>query len=128
MALKRNVGFQSIRYKGGGPMLSSILHRITGLAIVLFVGTHVIASFAMQQFGSAWATSVNIVYESVYFQFVMIFVVLFHMLNGLRMIILDFWPRLLEFQREATWLQWLIFIPVYGLIAMIMVMTLLQGG
>ena len=105
MALKRNVGWQSIRYRGGGPMLSSILHRITGLSIVLFVGTHVIASFAMQQFGSDWATSINIIYESDYFQFVMIFVVFYHMLNGLRMIILDLWPKLLEFQREATWIS-----------------------
>jgi succinate dehydrogenase / fumarate reductase, cytochrome b subunit len=128
MALKRNVGLQSIRYRGGGPMLSSILHRITGLAIVLFVGTHVVASFAMQQFGSGWATGLNTIYESVYFQFVVIFVVLYHMLNGFRIIILDLWPKLLEFQREATWIQWLIFIPVYGLIVGIMFLTLLQGN
>jgi succinate dehydrogenase / fumarate reductase cytochrome b subunit len=128
MALKRNVGMQSIKYRGGGPMLSSIMHRITGLAIVLFVSTHVIASFVMQQFGSDWATSINIIYESTYFQFIVIFVVLYHMMNGLRMIILDLWPKLLEFQREATWVLWLIFIPVYSLVVIIMILTLLQGA
>lgn len=128
MALKRNVGLQSIRYRGGGPMLASILHRITGLAMVLFVGTHMVASFAMQQFGSNLATSINIIYESVYFQFLMIFVVFYHMLNGFRIIVLDLWPKLLEFQREAIWIQWLIFIPVYGLVAWIMFLALIKGS
>lgn len=128
MALKRNVGLQGIKYRGGGPMLSWVLHRITGLAIILFVGTHVLAGFFMQQFGSDWATAINVVYESVYFQFVVIFVVLFHALNGLRIIILDLWPKLLEHQREATWLQWLIFIPIYGTTVIIMILNKLKGG
>jgi succinate dehydrogenase/fumarate reductase cytochrome b subunit len=57
-----------------------------------------------------------------------IFVVYFHSLNGLRIIILDVWPKLLEYQREATWLQWLIFIPLYSLTAVIMIMFKLKGG
>ncbi len=128
MALKRNVGLRGIGYRGGGPMLSWTLHRIGGLAMVLFVGLHIAAGFFMQQFGSNWATVLNTIYESVYFQFFIVFVVYFHALNGLRIIILDIWPKLLEYQREATWLQWLIFIPLYGLTAVIMLMFKLQGG
>jgi succinate dehydrogenase / fumarate reductase cytochrome b subunit len=128
MALKRNVGLKGFTYRGGGPMLSWILHRVTGVAIVLFVGTHVIASFFMQQLGSDWATAINTVYESIYFQFVVIFIVLFHALNGLRIIILDIWPKLLEYQREATWIEWLIFIPVYGMTAVIMILNKLNGS
>ena len=128
MALKRNVGLQGFKYRGGGPMLAWALHRISGLAIVLFVGTHVIASFFMQQFGSDWGTWINTVYESVYFQFVVIFVVLYHALNGLRIILLDLWPKMLEYQREATWVQWLIFIPLYGMTVIFMIMNQLQGG
>jgi succinate dehydrogenase / fumarate reductase cytochrome b subunit len=128
MALKRNVGLRGIGYRGGAPMLSWTLHRIGGLAMVLFVGLHIAAGFFMQQFGSNWATVLNTVYESVYFQFFIIFVVYFHALNGFRIIILDIWPKLLEYQREATWLQWLIFIPLYALTAVIMIMFKLQGG
>ena len=127
MALKRNVGLKGLKYRGGRPMLAWALHRISGLAIVLFVGLHVIASFFMQQFGSDWATTINIIYESVYFQIVVIFIVLFHAINGLRIIILDLWPKALEFQREATWLQWLIFIPAYGMTVMIMILNRLSG-
>jgi len=127
MALKRNVGLKGLKYRGGGPMLAWALHRISGLAIVLFVGLHVIASFFMQQFGSDWATTINIIYESVYFQVVVIFIVLFHAINGLRIIILDLWPKALEYQREATWLQWLIFIPAYGMTVVIMILNRLSG-
>ena len=127
MALKRNVGWKGLGYKGGGPMLSWGLHRISGLAIVSFVGLHIIASFFMQQFGSDLATTWNIIYESIYFQGVIYFVVLFHVVNGLRIVILDTWPQMLEYQREATWLQWLVFIPVYGLTLFIMI-TRAAGG
>ena len=128
MALKRTVGLMGFRYRGGGPMWAWILHRASGLAIVLFVGTHILASFFMQQFGSDPATSLNIIYESAYFQIIVFFIVIYHGLNGLRIIILDTWPQLLQYQREVTWLQWLIFVPVYGLTVAVMVLGLFQGG
>ncbi len=128
MALKRNVGWRGLFYKGGGPMLTFSLHRISGLAIVTFVGLHIFASFFMQQFGSDFATTINIIYESVYFQVVVYFIVLFHVLNGLRIVILDTWPQMLEYQREATWMQWLIFIPIYGLTIFIMITRTISGS
>lgn len=128
MALKRNVGLKGLRYKGGGPMLSWALHRIGGLAMVLFIGTHILSSFFMQQTGSDLATSINIVYESVWFQVVFYFLVIFHALNGLRIILLDVWPKALEYQKEMTWLQWFIFIPLYGFIVFIMIQRALSGS
>jgi len=127
MALKRNVGLKGFSYRGGGPMLAWMLHRISGLAMVVFISLHVLAGFFMQQFGSDFWTSVNIVYESIYFQVFIYFVVFYHVLNGFRVIILDTWPKLLEYQREVTWLQWLIFIPIYGLTVFIMVQRALSG-
>jgi succinate dehydrogenase / fumarate reductase cytochrome b subunit len=128
MALKRNVGLKGLRYNGGGPMLAWLLHRIGGLVMVLFVGLHILASFFMQQYGSDWATSINIIYESMYFQFLIIFMVYFHGLNGLRIILLDFKPEYIKFQREITWLQWLIFIPLYAITVLVMVAINLRGG
>jgi len=128
VALRRNVGLKGIKYRGGGPMLAWSLHRISGLAIVIFVGLHILASFFMQQLGSDLATAVNTVYESIYFQFLVIFIVMFHALNGLRIIILDLSPKLLEYQREATWIQWAVFIPLYAMITIIMIMNQLQSG
>jgi succinate dehydrogenase / fumarate reductase, cytochrome b subunit len=129
MALKRNVGLAAgLKYRGGMPMLSWALHRIGGLAMVLFIGMHVCASFFMQQFGSTWATNINIVYESVWFQLFFVFLVYFHSLNGLRIIVLDMWPKLLQYQREVTWLEWLVFIPLYAITALIMITVKLSGA
>jgi succinate dehydrogenase / fumarate reductase cytochrome b subunit len=128
MALDRKVSFyQGLRYKGGGPMWAWILHRISGITMVGFIGLHVIASFFTQQLGSDWAININIIYESVIFQLFIVFAVLYHGLNGMRIIILDLWPKMLEYQREVTWLQWLIFIPVYGLTIFIMLQRLIAG-
>jgi succinate dehydrogenase / fumarate reductase cytochrome b subunit len=109
-------------------MIVWILHRIGGLAIILFVGMHVISSFFMQQTGSDLATLINTIYESVYFQMFIYFFVIFHALNGTRIIMMDFWPRLYEFQRELLWLEWIIFIPVYGLTLYIMIQNILTAG
>ena len=61
------------------------------------------------------------------FQIVIFFLVLFHMINGLRIIILDLWPRLIEHQREAIWLEWMVFIPIYGMAVFVIVRTALGG-
>ena len=129
MGLNRKVSLLAgLKYQGGGPMLAWILHRITGLSILLFVGLHVIASFFMQQMGSDWAIAVNTVYESWIFQIFVVFFVLFHAINGLRIIVLDFWPKFLQYQREALWLEWLIFIPIYGMTVFIIIRRGLGGG
>ncbi|MDD5467165.1 MAG: hypothetical protein PHS96_05120 [Anaerolineales bacterium] len=125
--MKNQVGLKGVRYRGGGPMLAWVLHRIGGVAMVVLVGMHVLASFSMQQFGSDLGTAINTVYESPYFQVFVVFFVLFHAINGLRIIVLDVWPKLLEYQREITWLQWLIFVPIYGLTVFILIQRTLSG-
>jgi succinate dehydrogenase / fumarate reductase cytochrome b subunit len=127
MALKRNAVFRGLKYRGGGPMLAWLLHRIGGLAILVFVGTHVLSSYFQYQLASELAQSINVIYESVYFQVVLYFFILFHVINGLRIIILDIFPQALEYQREATWLEWLIFIPIYGLTVFLMLQQHFSG-
>jgi succinate dehydrogenase / fumarate reductase cytochrome b subunit len=124
MALKRNVSLKdALRYQGKGPMLTYILHRIGGLGMVTFVGLHVLASFMGGRVGS----SINLIYENWLFQIAVFFCVLFHMINGLRIIILDLWPKLVEHQREAIWLEWVIFLPIYGMAVFVIVTTALGG-
>jgi len=97
-------------------MWAWILHRASGLAMVLFVGLHILAGFFTQQFGSEIGLSINIIYENWIFQLVIFFLVIFHAVNWLRVIILDLWPALLEYQREVIWAEWLIIMPLYALV------------
>ena len=57
-------------------------------------------------------TAINIIYEF-WFQIFVVFCVIFQT-DGLRITILDMFPKLLKFQREAIWLEWAIVIPLYG--------------
>ena len=128
MALKRQVGLkQGLRYKGGGPMLVWVLHRISGIGIALFVGLHILASFSNQLFGWDLADSINALYMSPYFQIVVFFCALFHAINGLRITILDLWPKLIEHQREAIWVEWAVFVPVFGLSVLVILSTAVGG-
>ena len=128
MALKRQVGLkQGLRYKGGGPMLVWVLHRISGIGIALFVGLHILASFSNQLFGWDLADSINTLYMSPYFQIVVFFCALFHAINGLRITILDLWPKLIEHQRVAIWVEWAVFIPVFGLSVLVILSTAVGG-
>ena len=128
MALSRKVGLiAGVKYKGGGPMLSWVLHRISGLSIIIFVTLHVISSFLTQQFGSDLGIFVNTIYESIYFQLFIVFCAIFHGVNGFRIILLDIWPRLIRYQKESTWIEWFVIVPLYGLIVFIMIQRFLQG-
>lgn len=115
-------------YKGGGTMWSWMLHRVTGIGMVVFIGLHVVSAFAIQNMGSDAGKFINTIYEAWLFQAFIYFCVIFHALNGARVILLDTYPKLIQYQREATWLQWLIFIPIYGLTLLVLIQRGLSGG
>jgi len=124
MGLSRNVGLAAaLRYRGQGPMLTYVLHRIGGLGMAVFLTVHILSGFL----GGKAGVFLNSIYESWGFQLFIFFCVLFHSINGLRITILDLWPSLLPHQREAIWLEWMIFIPVYALAALVIVRTGLGG-
>jgi succinate dehydrogenase / fumarate reductase, cytochrome b subunit len=129
MGLNRNVGLmEGLRYQGKGPMLTYILHRIGGLGIVIFVGLHILAGWlANHEWGSSAGLFMNSIYENWIFQIFIFFFVLFHVINGLRIVILDLWPKLIEYQREAIWLEWFVFLPLYGIALYVIVRSGLGG-
>ena len=90
MGLKRNVSLATgLKYKGQGPMLTFVLHRIGGLGMAIFISVHILSSFLGGDIGKF----LNDVYENWAFQIVIFFCVLFHAINGLRITILDLWPK-----------------------------------
>lgn len=128
MGLSRKVGFfQGFRYQGGGAMLAWMLHRITGVGLLVLAGLHVLASFFAQQAGAGWAEGLNAAYAGWPVQAVIVFCVIFHGLNGLRIALLDLWPGLLVYRRQALWLQLLILAPVYLLATFVLIRRALAG-
>ena len=124
MGLKRNVSLMTgLRYKGQGPMLTFVLHRIGGLGMAIFITVHILASFLGGDIGAF----LNSVYENWMFQIFIFFCALFHAINGLRITILDLFPKLIEHHREAIWIEWAVFLPVYGIAVLAIISTALGG-
>lgn len=112
-----------LSYRGGEGMLAWAFHRISGVAVWAFVILHVVDIFLV---GAApgvydsllfiYATPPGIVLE-----WLLGAAVLYHALNGLRIIIMDFWPRMTRYHRALWYANWVIFamvgIPVTIVIA-----------
>lgn len=124
MGLKRNVPLSTaLGYKGQGPFLTFILHRIGGAGMAIFVTIHVLATFVEKQ-GWAIGDFINDIYMSPPFQIFILFCVLFHVINGLRITILDiFHKQLIPHHRTAIVIEWIIFIVVFGFAAVSVITT-----
>lgn len=123
MSLQRNVSLGiALRYRGQGPMLTFVLHRIGGVGMAIFITMHILASFL----GGSIGGFLNDIYENWLFQIFIFFCVLFHAINGLRITIIDLFPRLLVHQREAIWVEWAVFIPIFAIAVFVIIRT--AGG
>jgi succinate dehydrogenase/fumarate reductase cytochrome b subunit len=127
MGLKRDVSlYTALRYKGEGPFLTYILHRIGGLGMAIFVTTHILATFLE---GRGWQIGdlVNDIYISPPFQIFFMFGVLFHIIKGLRITLLDLFPRqLIPYHRQAIMIEWIVFILVYGFAVVSIITTTIR--
>ena len=124
MGLNRNVSLKTaLRYKGQGPYLTYILHRIGGLGMAIFITIHLLASFL----GGRGGAFVNYIYESWIFQIFIFFCILFHAINGLRITILDLWPKLIVYHRQAITIEWVAFIVIYGFSVFSIIRSALGG-
>lgn len=88
-------------YKGQSGMWSWLLHRITGLAILLFLLVHIV-DISLLGFGP------NVYNEGIAFfaigivriiSLALIAAVLYHAFNGVRIMLIDFWPKGVRYQR-----------------------------
>jgi succinate dehydrogenase / fumarate reductase cytochrome b subunit len=110
-----------LRYRGRIGQWSWVLHRLAGLGIVFFVCLHVIdtswAAFYPELYKHAIAE-----YQSPLFtigEFLIVAAVVYHAINGYRIIFLDWRPQLWHLQQRAALLVFVvtavILIPVFAL-------------
>lgn len=112
---------ETLRYRGAIGQWSWVLHRLSGLGVVLFLTLHVIdtswAVFYPDKYEEAIAT-----YQSPLFtigEFGLIAAVIYHAYNGLRIIVFDYNPRWWKHQQKAAFavlgLTALTLVPVFAL-------------
>ena len=123
----------TLRYRPREGMIAWAFHRISGLGIFAFVVLHVLDIYLVGG-NPALYDEVLAFYASIpgrILEVVLGAALLYHALNGLRIIIIDLWPRMTVYHRALWWGTWIIFIGVGvpgGLIIMRPVwLPILQG-
>lgn len=108
-------------YKGGVGQWAWVLHRFTGVGVLLFLLIHILDT-ALIMLGPAWYNKVIAIYRLPVFGVMEIGLfacVLYHALNGVRIILIDFWVASTVYQKEIFYIQSvlfaLLFVPVVWL-------------
>ena len=86
-------------------MWSWVAHRITGVMIFFFLFAHVIDTAMVRVSPHAYNSAVNTYKNPVVglMEVALVAAVLFHALNGIRVILVDFWSNGPRFQRQMVW-------------------------
>lgn len=103
-------------YRGREGQWAWLLHRLSGLAILAYFLLHVV-SISLIMFGEEAYMAVHETYDYAIFRVGLILVtagVVYHALNGLRIMVMDFTGRGVAYQRQ----MW------YGVLALTLLATL----
>lgn len=93
--------WEGVSYRGGVGQWAWILHRVAGLGILLFLVLHIVDIF-LAAFGPTVFNKLVFIYHSLALRpliALLVFGVVYHALNGLRIILMDFWPRMTAYQK-----------------------------
>jgi len=100
-----------VRYRGSEGMVAWAFHRISGIAIWLFVMLHVLDIYlaggnpdVYDDFLKFYASTPGRVLEVLLGA-----ALLYHALNGVRIMLMDFWPRLTAYHKQIWYANWVIF-------------------
>ncbi|MDP9067792.1 MAG: succinate dehydrogenase, cytochrome b556 subunit [Actinomycetota bacterium] len=99
-------------YRGGMGQWSWAAHRITGVLVMAFLFGHIVDTFAVG-FGPELYDETIALYKQWWFmpfEVALIAATLYHALNGLRIILFDFWPGLVVRQRIFGYAQLVLFL------------------
>ncbi|MDQ4077197.1 MAG: succinate dehydrogenase, cytochrome b556 subunit [Chloroflexota bacterium] len=110
-----NTLIQGIRYRGREGQWSWILHRTTGLGVFLFLAIHIFDIYLVM-FGPRLFNALTGIYHHPLARIGHIFLffgLIWHALNGIRITLFDFVPPLWSYQRQAVWIQVVLFLAIF---------------
>jgi succinate dehydrogenase / fumarate reductase cytochrome b subunit len=118
-----------LRFRGREIYFAWLLHRISGLAIVLFLFLHIVDTSLVGFGPGAYDTFVS-VYRFPPFRVLevaLVAAVLYHGINGMRVIAVDFFENTNGIQRQLWWLVWLVFAVMFVPAAIVMLRFVVAG-
>ena len=104
-----------LRYRGREGQWSWVIHRVSGIGVMLFLLLHITDIFLVS-LGAETFNSVLFIYKAAPFRVLEVFLIfglLFHATNGLRIAVLDFWPSMWRYQRTLVWIEAVVVMAVF---------------
>jgi succinate dehydrogenase / fumarate reductase cytochrome b subunit len=121
---------RAVTYRGREGHIAWMLHRITGVGVFFFLALHIIDIFLMS-FGPEVFNSLLFFYHQFLFKLAIVFGLfpgaLYHGLNGIRVVTIDFWPDLGKRQAMLWRVQMVIFAVAYIPSAFLMLSSMFGG-
>ena len=121
---------RAVTYRGREGQIAWMLHRLTGVGVFFFLALHIIDIFLMA-FGPEVFNSLLFFYHQWLFKLAIVFGLypgaVYHGLNGLRVIVIDFWPNLGKKQATLFRVQIVVFLIIYIPSAIIMLLKMFGG-
>lgn len=116
-----------LRYRGGEGQWAWAIHRVAGLGVVLFLGIHILDIFAA--FNPGLFKDLLILYKGLVArigEILLAFGLLYHAINGLRIILADFYPSLARLRTARTlfWGEVVLFLVLFIPASYMMMWTL----
>lgn len=121
---------QSLKYRGRWGQWAWLFHRLSGLGVLLFLTIH-IADTSLVYFNPPLYEEALKLYKSVPFgigELLLAAALLYHGLNGIRVALVDFDPRLTRYQRQMWVGVWVLFAVGYAVTLAIMAPELLRAA
>ena len=115
-------------YRGGVGQWSYVLHRVTGIGVLVFLCLHIIDTSLIILGPEHYENVINIYRQPVFrvMEVGLFASVLFHALNGVRIILMDVWVDLMRFHRPLFYGQMVCFTVVMIPVTWIMLEPLLR--
>jgi succinate dehydrogenase / fumarate reductase cytochrome b subunit len=103
-----------VSYRGREGMVAWAFHRLSGIGVWVFVVLHVIDIYLVGGNPAAYDELLQF-YASVPGRFLEVLLggaLLYHALNGMRIIVIDLWPAMAVYHRQIWWASWVLFVVV----------------
>jgi succinate dehydrogenase / fumarate reductase cytochrome b subunit len=99
-------------YRGRENMWTWVLHRVSGVAILFYLFAHVADQALLNVSPEAYDRVID-TYRTPFvglLELGLTVLVVFHALNGIRIVLLDFWSKGIALQRQMLWVQTVLFV------------------
>lgn len=115
--ITRNVSviLETLIYRGREGQGAYLLHRVAGLGVLMFLALHIFDVFIVA-FGPAVYNNLLFIYKGQLprlLEVALAFALIYHALNGLRIIVQDFYPPIMRYHKTLFYIQFVLFTLVF---------------